>query len=68
MALTRPKANQDIREKLKIQGVYLWEIAEKLHITECTMTRWMRKELPESKKQLILDTADEIHEEKYSEE
>gem|GEM_PF-4401150 len=39
------KANQDIRDYATKKGVYFWEIALKLSISEPTMTRWMRAEI-----------------------
>ena len=47
------KANQDIRDYAAKKGVYFWEIAMKLSISEPTMTRWMRVELPEDKRREI---------------
>jgi hypothetical protein len=43
------RANQDIRDYAAQKGVYLWEIAKELGISEPTMTRMMRTELPEGK-------------------
>jgi DNA invertase Pin-like site-specific DNA recombinase len=46
------RPNEDIREYAKIQGVYLWEIAEACGVSEATVYRKLRKELsPESKAQ-----------------
>jgi len=36
----------NIKERIRAAGVYQWEIAEALGITECTMVRWLRR--PES--------------------
>ena len=47
------KANQDIRDYAAKKGVYFWEIAMKLGISEPTMTRWMRVELSEDKRREI---------------
>lgn len=54
------KANQDIRDYAAKKGVYFWEIALKLGISEPTMTRWMRVELPEDKRREIGQIIDDI--------
>ena len=55
------KANQNIRDYAAKKGVYFWEIAMKLGISEPTITRWMRVELPVDKRreieQIISDIA-----------
>lgn len=52
--------NNDIRTRAKAKGVYLWEIANKLHVCEMTMTRKLRKELPDPEKQRIFAIIEEI--------
>ena len=47
------RANQDIRDYAVQKGVYLWEIAKELGISEPTMTRMMRTELSEGKRREI---------------
>ena len=54
------KANQDIRDYAAKKGVYFWEIAKALGISEPTMTRWMRVELPEDKRREIEQVISEI--------
>ena len=54
------KANQDIRDYAAKKGVYFWEIAMELGISEPTMTRWMRVELPEDKRREIKWIIDNI--------
>lgn len=44
-------ANYDLRTAAKNAGVPLWAIADALHISEPTMTRKLRRELPEKQKQ-----------------
>lgn len=46
--------NQDLRKTAKAAGIPLWRIAEALGISEPTMTRKLRHELPESEKQQLL--------------
>ena len=57
-------ANTDIRATAKDKGVRLWEIAEYLKVSDPTMTRKLRKELPDSKKQEILKIIEELAAEK----
>ncbi len=45
--------NTDIREMAKQAGVFLYTVADELGISEPTMTRWLRKELPDNKKSEI---------------
>ncbi len=53
--------NEAIRTTAKEKSVRLWEIAEALNISEPTMTRKLRHELPEAEKTKILAIIDEIH-------
>ena len=58
------KHNNDIRTKARENGVYLYEIAEKLNVSEPTFNRWLRKELSENLKQKALvhiELADNNH-------
>jgi len=52
--------NKNIRDTAKVKGVRLWEVADKLGIADTTMSRWLRKELPDDKKCSILAIIDEI--------
>ena len=58
--------NTDIRTTAKENGVRFWEIAERLKISEPTMTRKLRKELPDSEKQEIFKIIDELAAEKQA--
>lgn len=53
-------ANTDIRNLSKEKDVRLWEIAEYLEISDPTMTRKLRRELPDTEKQRIFAIIDEI--------
>ena len=53
-------ANTDVRTTAKEKGVRLWEVAEHLKISDPTMTRKLRKELPDSEKQEIIKIIDEL--------
>ena len=56
--------NTDIRAASKQSGVRIWEIADRLNISEPTMTRKLRRELPAEEKQRIFSLIDEIAAEK----
>ena len=56
--------NQDVRADMKIKQIRQWEVAEKLGISEFTLSRWMRKELSGVKKEQINQVMKRIMEEK----
>ena len=62
------KHNNDIRTKARENGVYLYEIAEKLNVSEPTFNRWLRKELSEDLKQKALAAIEQIREEHEAEQ
>ena len=55
------KENARLREEMKRNGVYQWEVAAQLHISEITLIRWLRiplgKEREEKVRQAILAAA-----------
>lgn len=57
-------ANTDIRATAKNAGVKLWELAYHLNISEPTVTRRLRRELPQSEKERIFTAIEEIAKEK----
>lgn len=54
------KPNDDIRRHAGGAGVYLWQIARKLGITDSSLSRKMRDELSYEEKQKILAIIDEL--------
>lgn len=58
--------NTDIRTAAKSSNVRLWELAERLHISEPTITRLLRRELPAAEKARIFSLIDEIAAEKQN--
>ena len=54
------KANADIRRKTEEKAVLLWQIADALGIADATLSRWLRKELPQETKQKIFAIIDQI--------
>ena len=53
-------ANEPIRLAAKNYGVRLWEIAEKLGISDSSFSRKLRRELPDDQTSRILMIIDEI--------
>ena len=62
------KHNNDIRTKARENGVYLYEIAEKIKVSEPTINRWLRKQLSEDLKQKALAAIEQIREEHEAEQ
>lgn len=48
------RRNEEIRKAVKNAGITLWMVAQSMGISEATMTRKLRNELPEEEKQHIL--------------
>jgi hypothetical protein len=47
--------NETIRQAAKTSGVYLWQIADELGVTDGTLSRKLRHELPKSEAEKILE-------------
>lgn len=52
--------NADVREHAKASGVYLYQVAAAMGISEPTMTRKLRFELSGSEKQKIIAVIDRL--------
>ena len=52
--------NQEIRKALRKKGLYLWNLADVLGVSEATMTRKLRKELSKEEKVRILKIIEEM--------
>lgn len=52
--------NQDIRKHARSKGVFLYEVADLLGISEPTMTRWLRRKLTNERKETILNAIDRV--------
>lgn len=61
------KCNTEIRAAAKSAGVFLYEIAEKLDVSEPTFIRYMRKELSDDMKAKALAAIEKIKLEHESE-
>lgn len=53
-------ANMTIRLRAKSRGVPLWKVADALGISEPTLFRWLRRELPKEKCEEILGIIDRL--------
>ena len=56
-------ANQDIRLKAAGSGVKLWQIADAMGITDCSLSRKLRKELPQDEKTRIFEVIERLSQE-----
>lgn len=54
--------NNDVRTHAKEQGVFIWQLAESLGISEPTMTRKLRRELPNAEKTRLFELIDQLAE------
>lgn len=52
--------NKLLRKKLRESGVYLWELAKALNISDATMTRRMREEFSSDELNKLFSVIDEI--------
>ena len=57
-------ANLEIKTRAKQSGVYLWEVAERLDMTDGNLSRKLRRELPAEQQEEMLALIDEIAAEK----
>ena len=62
------KANCEIRNECRKHNIRLWEAAEALGISEATMTRKLRRELPSEQRDHILRMIGKIAERKAERE
>lgn len=46
-------ANEEIRKRLKNVGMKLWELADEMGVSEPTVIRWFRHELPTDKREKV---------------
>ena len=58
------KANEDLRIAARKAGVPFWKIAEMMNVSEPTMTRKLRREMPDAEKAKILDIIEQIRAQK----
>ena len=52
--------NNDLREMAKNKNVRFWEIADKMNISDPSLTRLLRKELSKEEKEKIISIINQI--------
>lgn len=60
--------NMKVREALRSNNVLAWELAEAMGIVDCTLSKWMRRELPDEKQAVMLQMIEKIAKQKSSKE
>lgn len=48
-------ANEKIRQVVKDNGMFLWQLSDVLGVSEATVTRWMRREMSDAKQADIIE-------------
>lgn len=51
---------KEIQEIIKRNRLYQWEVAQELHISEFTLSRWFRENLNEEREKLILEAVEKL--------
>lgn len=46
--------NVEIRDMITKNGLFLWQLADMLNVSESTVYRWLRHELPQERKKEIM--------------
>ena len=54
------QSNKDIREAAASAGVFLWQVAEAIGVTDGTFSRKLRRELPDDDKAAILQIIQQL--------
>lgn len=54
------RKNADLRQAARAAGVYFWQIAQLWGVSEAYMTRLMRQDLTEEKRQQFLSAVEEL--------
>ena len=52
--------NQEIKELMKQNKIFMWQVAKKLNVYETSFCKWFREELSEERKQQVLSAIEEI--------
>lgn len=54
------KCNNEIRNKAKINGIKLWELAGEIGVADTTFSRWLRIEFTEQQKEIVMSAMKRI--------
>lgn len=57
-------ANKEIRDAAKEAGICLWQVAEKLGVSDGNFSRKLRRELPPAEREKVLNIIRELSQEK----
>lgn len=52
--------NLDIRKQMKENNIRQWQVAEQMGISEFTLSRKLRKELPQEQKDQLLEAVEKL--------
>lgn len=52
--------NLEIRKKIKLNRLYHYEVAREIGVSEATLCIWLRDELSEERKNLVLSAVEKI--------
>ena len=58
--IKQAQSNKDIREAAASAGVFLWQVAEAIGVTDGTFSRKLRRELPDDDKAAILQIIQQL--------
>lgn len=58
--MNHSRANFDIRAAVSSSGLYLWQVAETLGITDATFSRKLRRELSNTEKAVIFAAIEKL--------
>lgn len=58
--MQREQKNAEVRAQAKENGVYLWEVADRLGVAYSTMLCWLRRELSAEKKEAMQNAIAQI--------
>lgn len=56
----KQRANEEIRKKIKDNGIFQWEVAEALGVSEVTLIRWLRVPVSDTKKEELVHAISEV--------
>lgn len=52
--------NQEIKRKIRMAGIYQWQVAKALGVSEITLVRWLRDELSDQRRNAILEAIESL--------
>ncbi len=52
--------NERLKEVMRENKIYMWQVAKKLKVYETSFSKWFRDELSEDRKLLVLSAIEEI--------